>query len=81
MELVNNNQKLVTEKQRFVGANKMLEQKIKVERSEKMSIMNDIEQMELEDEPMGGMDPNQSIMSGMSQLSRLSMKYSQNRGG
>jgi len=43
--------------------------------------MNDIEQMELEDEPMGGMDPNQSIMSGMSQLSRLSMKYSQNRGG
>lgn len=42
-----------------------------------MSIINDIEQLEMEDgyDAIGGMDPNQSVISGMSSLSKLSMKY------
>lgn len=43
-------------------------------------MINDIEQLEMQDELQGGtIDPNQSMMSGMSGISRLSLKYSGQR--
>ena len=46
-----------------------------------MSMINDIEQMELQEELTGGPgDANHSVMSGISGMSRLSLKYGGQRG-
>lgn len=81
LDLTNQHQKITQEKSRLIGVNQILEQKIKVERSEKMSMINDLEHLELQDElAAGAADANQSVISGISGMSRLSMKYGGQRG-
>lgn len=80
LDLANQHQKITQEKSRLIGVNQILEQKIKIERSEKMSMINDIEQMEMQEELAGAVDANQSVISGVSSMSRLSLKYGGQRG-
>ena len=44
-------------------------------------MINDMEQMEMQEELAGGaVDANQSVISGVSGMSRLSLKYGGQRG-
>lgn len=64
-EEVEENQRLRDEKKRILGVNTILEQKIQCERSEKMTLMSEVDNM---DRRMGGLNDtfqsgNQSVLS------------------
>ena len=46
IEAIEDNKRLEAEKKRFVGVNEMLEQKIQVEKSEKMVLMSEVDHID-----------------------------------